>query len=93
METIDDTSRHQHRAEAEVPAEETRSHLQTIQEQVVLDVDAETASTGLALEAEHWQWKEAAPMHRYTWALDLRAQRPLANSRMVAILTNNTYVP
>jgi hypothetical protein len=71
---IDDTLCHQHRAKAEVPAEETRSHLQTIQEQVVLDVDAEMASTGLGLEAEHWQWKEAAPMHRYTQALDLRAQ-------------------
>jgi hypothetical protein len=43
----------------EGPAEETMSILQTIREQVVSDVDAKTASTGLELEAEHWQWKEA----------------------------------
>jgi hypothetical protein len=56
---IDDASRHQHRSEAEEPAEETRSLLQTTWEQVVLDVDVETASMGLELEAEHGQWKEA----------------------------------
>jgi hypothetical protein len=40
----------------------------------VSDVDAETASTGLELEAEHWQRKEAAAAHRYTRALKLQAQ-------------------
>jgi hypothetical protein len=52
--------------EAEEPAEETRSLLQTIQEQVVSDVDADTASTGLELKAEHWQQTEAAAAHCYT---------------------------
>jgi hypothetical protein len=41
---------------------------------VVSDVDVETASTGLELEAEHWQQKEAAAARRYTRALELRAQ-------------------
>jgi hypothetical protein len=41
---------------------------------VVLDVDADTASTGLELETEHWQQMEAAAVHRYTQALELRAQ-------------------
>jgi hypothetical protein len=71
---IDDASRRQNRSEVEAPAEETRSLLQTIREQVILDVDAETASTGLELEAEQWQRKEAAAAHRYTRALELRAQ-------------------
>jgi hypothetical protein len=59
MGKIEDASCHQHHSEAEEPAEETRSLLQTIQEQVVSDVDAETASIGLELKAEHWQQKEA----------------------------------
>jgi hypothetical protein len=59
MEMIDNASRRQHCSEVEVPAEVTRPLLQMIQEQVVSDVDVETASTGLELEAEHWQWKEA----------------------------------
>jgi hypothetical protein len=42
--------------------------------EVVSDVDAETASTGLELEADHWQWKEATTVCRYTQALELRAQ-------------------
>jgi hypothetical protein len=71
MGKIDNTSCHQHRSEAEGPTEETRSLLQTIPEQVVSDVDAEMASTGLELEAEHWQWMEAAAAHRYTRALEL----------------------
>jgi hypothetical protein len=56
------------------PTGETRSLLQTIREQIVSDVEADTASTGLELEAEHWQWKEAAAARRYTRALELRAQ-------------------
>jgi hypothetical protein len=71
---IDDTSRRQHRSRAEEPAGETRSLLQTIREQIVSDVDADTASTGLELEAEHWQRKEAAAARHYTRALGLRAQ-------------------
>jgi hypothetical protein len=70
--SIDDTSHRQHRSGAERQTEETRSLLQTIREQVISDIDADTASTGLELEAEHWQRKEAA--RRYTWALELRAQ-------------------
>jgi hypothetical protein len=50
----DDAPRRQNCLEAEAPAEETRSLLQTIREQVVSDIDADTASTGLELEAEHW---------------------------------------
>jgi hypothetical protein len=45
-----------------------------IREQVVSEVEADTASTGLELEAKHWQQKEAAAARRYTWALKLRAQ-------------------
>jgi hypothetical protein len=45
-----------------------------IQEQVVSDVDADTASMGLEIEAEHWQRKEATAARRYTRALELRAQ-------------------
>jgi hypothetical protein len=71
---IDDASRHQHRSRAEEPTEETRSLLQTIREQIVSDVESDMASTGLELEAEHWQRKEAAAAHRYTRALELRAQ-------------------
>jgi hypothetical protein len=63
---IDNTSHHQHCSEAEVPAEEARSLLQTIREHVVPDVDAETASARLELKAEHWQRKEAAAAHCYT---------------------------
>jgi hypothetical protein len=63
---IDDVLRCQHRSEAEGPTEETRSLLQMIQEQVVSDVDVEMASTGLELEAEHWQWGEAAATRCYT---------------------------
>jgi uncharacterized protein YueI len=66
MEMIDDTSCRQHHSEAEVPAEENRSLLQMIREQVILDVDAETVSTRLELEAEHWQQKEAAATCHYT---------------------------
>jgi hypothetical protein len=66
---IDDTQRRQHRSRAEEPAGETRSLLQTIREQVVSDVEADTASTGLELEAGHWQWKEAAAACCYTRAL------------------------
>jgi hypothetical protein len=29
---------------------------------------------GLELKAEHWQRKEAAAAHHYTWALKLRPQ-------------------
>ena len=57
---IDDAARHQHRSGAEEPTGETRSLLQTIQEQIVSDVEADMASTGLELEAEHWRQKEAA---------------------------------
>jgi hypothetical protein len=45
-----------------------------IREQIISDVDADTASMGLELEAEHWQWKEAAAVRHYTRALDLQAQ-------------------
>jgi hypothetical protein len=45
-----------------------------IREQVVSDVEANTALMGLELEAEHWQGKEAAAARRYTQALELRAQ-------------------
>jgi hypothetical protein len=44
----------------------SRPLLQTIQEQIVSDVEAKTALTGMELEAEHWQQKEAAAAHRYT---------------------------
>jgi cell division protein ZapA (FtsZ GTPase activity inhibitor) len=71
---IDDASGCQHRSRAEEPTGETRSLLQTIREQIVSDVEANTASTGLELEAEHWQRKEAAAARRYTRALELRAQ-------------------
>jgi hypothetical protein len=44
-------------------------------QELVSDVDADTASTRLELEAEHWQRKEAAKeavaAHRYTGALEL----------------------
>jgi hypothetical protein len=65
--TIDNTLCGQHCSEAEVPAEETRSLLQMIQEQVVLDVDAETAdrARGRTLATEG---------SRYTRALELQAQ-------------------
>jgi hypothetical protein len=71
---IDDASRRQHRSRAEELTGENRSLLQTIREQLVLDVDADTASMGLELEAEHWQRKEAAAARHYTRALELRAQ-------------------
>jgi hypothetical protein len=74
MERVDNASCFQHQAKLEIPAEETRSLLQTIREQVVLDVGVEIASTGLELEAEHWQQKEAAAACRYTQVLDLQAQ-------------------
>jgi hypothetical protein len=71
---IDDATRRQHRSRAEEPTGETRSLLQTIPEQIVSDVEADTASTGLELEAEHWQRKEAAAARCYMRALELRAQ-------------------
>jgi hypothetical protein len=71
---IDDAARCQHRSRAEEPTGGTRSLLQTIREQIVSDVKADTASTGPELEAEHWQQKEAAAARWYTWALELRAQ-------------------
>jgi hypothetical protein len=73
-EQIDDATRRQHRSRAEEPTGETRSLLQMIREQIVSDVEADTASTGLEIEAEHWQRKEAAAARRYTRALELRAQ-------------------
>jgi hypothetical protein len=45
-----------------------------VREQIVSDVEANTASIGLELEAEHWQQKEAEAARRYTRALKLRAQ-------------------
>jgi hypothetical protein len=74
MGQIDDAARCQHRSRAEEPTGETRSLLQMIREQIISDVEADTASTGLELEAEHWQRKEAAAARRYTWGLELRAQ-------------------
>jgi hypothetical protein len=71
---IDGASHRQNRSRVEEPAGETRSLLQTIREQLVSDVDPDTASTGLELEAEHWQRKEAAAARCYTRALELRAQ-------------------
>jgi hypothetical protein len=71
---IDDTVRCQHHSRAEEPTGETRSLLQMIREQIVSDVEADTASTGLELEAKHWQRKEAAAARRYTRALELREQ-------------------
>jgi hypothetical protein len=71
---IDNAARRQHRLRAEAPTGKTRSLLQMIREQIISDVEANTASTGLELEAEHWQWKEAAAACRYTRALELRAQ-------------------
>jgi hypothetical protein len=70
-EKIDNTPHCQNRSKAEAPAEETRSLLQTIQEQVISDADADTASTGLELEVKHWQQKESTAMCRYTRALKL----------------------
>jgi hypothetical protein len=67
----DDAAHCQHRSRVEEPTGETRSLLKTIREQIVSDVEADTASTGLELEAEHWQRKEAAAARRYTWALEL----------------------
>jgi hypothetical protein len=69
--SIDDTSRRQHRSGVERQTEENRSLLQMIQEQVISDVNADTVSMGLELEAEHWQRKEAAAARHYTWALEL----------------------
>jgi hypothetical protein len=71
MEKIDNTSHCQHSLKLEVLAEETRSFLQMIRQQVISEVDAETASTGLELEPEHWQRKGATAACRYTWALKL----------------------
>jgi hypothetical protein len=68
---VDDASRSQHRSKAKGPTEETRSLLQMIREQGILDVDVETASTGLELKAEHWKLKEAAAAGHYTRALEL----------------------
>jgi hypothetical protein len=73
-EQTDDTSRHQRRSRADEPTGETRSLLQTIREQVVSDVEADTASLGLELDDKHWQWKEAAAACHYTRALKLQAQ-------------------
>jgi hypothetical protein len=73
MGNIDDAWRCQHRPGAERQTEENRSLLQMIREQVVSDVDADTASIGLELEAECWQRKEAAAARRYTRALEVRA--------------------
>jgi hypothetical protein len=70
---IDDAAHRQHHSRAEEPTGETRSLLQTIQEQIVSNIEADTASTGLELEAEHWQRKEAVAARRYTRALELRA--------------------
>jgi hypothetical protein len=70
---IDNAARHKHRSRAEEPTGETRSLLQTIREQIVSDVKADTASMGLELEAKHWQRKEAAAACRYTRVLELRA--------------------
>jgi hypothetical protein len=72
---IDDASRRQHRSRVEEPAGETRSLLKTIREQVVSDIEVDTASTGLELEAEHWQWKEATAARRYTRALVVVIQK------------------
>jgi hypothetical protein len=71
---IDDALRHQHHLRVEEPTGETRSLLQTIREQILSDVEADMASTGLELKAEHWQQKEATAACRYTRALELRAQ-------------------
>jgi hypothetical protein len=71
---IDDAACHQHHSRAEEPTGETRSLLQTIREQIISDVEADMASTGLELEAEHWQRKDAMAARCYTWALELRAQ-------------------
>jgi uncharacterized protein YueI len=68
---VDNALHRQHHAEPETLAEETRSLLQTIREQVVSDVDAKTASMGLEREEEHWQWKEATATCHYTQALEL----------------------
>jgi hypothetical protein len=67
----DDTSNRQHCSEVEGPTEETRSLVKMIREQVVSDVDVEMASTGLELETEHWQRKEAAAVCCYIRALEL----------------------
>jgi hypothetical protein len=53
---IDDASHRQHRSGVEEPSGETRSLLQKIREQVVSDVDADTASMGLEIEAECQDW-------------------------------------
>jgi hypothetical protein len=53
----------------EAPAAETMSLLEMIREQIVSDVDADTTSMGLELEAEHWQRKEATAARCYTRAL------------------------
>jgi hypothetical protein len=68
---IDDASHCQHRSRSEEPTGETRSLLKTIREQILSDVEADTASTGLELEAEHWQRKEAMAACRYRRALEL----------------------
>jgi hypothetical protein len=68
---IDDAAHRQHHSRAEEPTGDTRSLLKTIQEQVVSDIKADTALTGLELEAEHWQRKEAMAARHYTQALEL----------------------
>ena len=73
-EQTDDAPRRQRRSRADEPTGETRSLLQTLREQLVSNIDADSESTGLELEAEHWQRKEAAAARRYTQALELRAQ-------------------
>ena len=62
----------------------------------VSDVEADMASTGLELKAEHWQRKEAAAAHRYTRALELRAQlaeEAMGQHQDGSLLMNNTYAP
>jgi hypothetical protein len=56
------------------PVGQYRTLLQTICEQVVPDVDVETASVCLELEAEHWQQQSAAAAHRYAHLLELQEQ-------------------
>jgi hypothetical protein len=74
MEKVDNALCCQHPTEPEIPAEENRSLLQTIWEQVVSDMDTKTALTGMELKAEHWQWKGATAAHRYTRAVGLLGQ-------------------
>jgi hypothetical protein len=90
---IDDTSRRQHRSRAEEPTGETRSLLKTIREQIISDVEADTASMGLELKAEHWQQKEAMATQGHSNCEHSSQKRLWANTRMAAILMSNTCVP